>query len=347
MAGAGISTGAGIPDFRSPVTGLYASLAKYDLPYPEALFDIGFFRGNPQPFYTLYKELYPDGKTYRPTLTHCFFTLLEKKGKLLRVFTQNSTCLGSHSRHARAARGPLARDARRGARLVRQGAVHRVQEAGRRTVARGQGQERRSRAVRAAQVRQEKGAAEHQARHYLYAAGLTQSLARVSPTASLSASLISGVPRCSWCSGPRSSYVALLTQVNPFAALIDEVPRDCPRWLLNLEKVGEARKGLLARFDPMDGGGFDFSEGSRDTFCEGKVDETIRVLAQKCGWEAELDALYQEMLGRFAPAKEPPTKSAEAKAAEKHDAPPLPSTDELAKELQSTHLQERTDKEKL
>ena len=125
------------------------------------------------------------------------------------------------------------------------------------------------------------------------------------------------------------------------------MPGDCPRWLLNLEKVGEARKGLLARFDPMDGGGFDFSEGSRDTFCEGKVDETIRVLAQKCGWEAELDALYQEMLGRFAPAKEPPTKSAEAKAVEKHDAPPLPSTDELAKELQSTHLQERTDKEKL
>lgn len=91
MAGAGISTSAGIPDFRSPVTGLYASLAKYDLPYPEALFDIGFFRENPQPFYTLYKELYPDGSRYKPTLTHCFFRLLEKKGKLLRVFTQNST----------------------------------------------------------------------------------------------------------------------------------------------------------------------------------------------------------------------------------------------------------------
>ncbi|KAE8202646.1 hypothetical protein CF327_g7814, partial [Tilletia walkeri] len=33
MAGAGISTSAGIPDFRSPETGLYANLAKYDLPY--------------------------------------------------------------------------------------------------------------------------------------------------------------------------------------------------------------------------------------------------------------------------------------------------------------------------
>jgi NAD-dependent SIR2 family protein deacetylase len=35
MAGAGISTSAGIPDFRSPETGLYANLAKFDLPHPE------------------------------------------------------------------------------------------------------------------------------------------------------------------------------------------------------------------------------------------------------------------------------------------------------------------------
>lgn len=36
--GAGISTAAGIPDFRSPKTGIYANLAKLDLPYPEAVF---------------------------------------------------------------------------------------------------------------------------------------------------------------------------------------------------------------------------------------------------------------------------------------------------------------------
>ena len=35
MAGAGVSTSAGIPDFRSPGTGLYDNLQKYNLPDPQ------------------------------------------------------------------------------------------------------------------------------------------------------------------------------------------------------------------------------------------------------------------------------------------------------------------------
>lgn len=38
------STAAGIPDFRSPGTGLYANLQKYNLPYPEAIFQIDYFK---------------------------------------------------------------------------------------------------------------------------------------------------------------------------------------------------------------------------------------------------------------------------------------------------------------
>ncbi|KIN07618.1 hypothetical protein OIDMADRAFT_84415, partial [Oidiodendron maius Zn] len=91
MTGAGISTSAGIPDFRSPDTGLYANLARLDLPYAEAVFDISYFRQNPDPFYMLAKELYPG--QFFPTIAHAFIALLEEKYMLQMLFTQNIDCL--------------------------------------------------------------------------------------------------------------------------------------------------------------------------------------------------------------------------------------------------------------
>merc|ERR1719428_1832435 len=87
MAGAGISTSCGIPDFRTPDTGLYDNLQKYNLPTPTSVFDINFFRQNPNPFHLLAKELYPDN--FLPSPTHYFCSLLAKKGKLKRMYSQN------------------------------------------------------------------------------------------------------------------------------------------------------------------------------------------------------------------------------------------------------------------
>ncbi|KAF2074535.1 hypothetical protein CYY_004162 [Polysphondylium violaceum] len=87
MTGAGISVAAGIPDFRSPKTGLYDSLDKYNLPYKEAIFDIEYFRENPKPFFVLSKELFPGN--FKPTMVHYFIKLLHDKGLLLRNYTQN------------------------------------------------------------------------------------------------------------------------------------------------------------------------------------------------------------------------------------------------------------------
>ena len=88
LTGAGLSVAAGIPDFRTPGTGLYDNLQKYNLPFPEAVFDLQFYRRNPQPFCQLAKELWP-GIKFVPTLAHCFLTLLHRKGLLLRCYTQN------------------------------------------------------------------------------------------------------------------------------------------------------------------------------------------------------------------------------------------------------------------
>jgi NAD-dependent histone deacetylase SIR2 len=80
-----------VPDFRSPKTGLYANLARLNLPHAEAVFDIGYFRHNPEPFYVLAKELYP-GRFF-PTVSHVFVALLATKGLLFQLFTQNIDCL--------------------------------------------------------------------------------------------------------------------------------------------------------------------------------------------------------------------------------------------------------------
>lgn len=87
VTGAGISVSCGIPDFRSE-HGLYASIReRFALPEPECMFDIEYFRDDPAPFFMLAKELFPG--RFKPSISHYFIRALEKRGQLLRNFTQN------------------------------------------------------------------------------------------------------------------------------------------------------------------------------------------------------------------------------------------------------------------
>lgn len=108
--GAGVSTSCGIPDFRSPKTGLYANLKRLNLPYPEAVFDIDYFKEDPKAFYTLCEELYP-GK-FLPSKFHHMLKLFQDKKLLHRVYTQNIDTLegiaGVHDEYVVAAHGSFA-----------------------------------------------------------------------------------------------------------------------------------------------------------------------------------------------------------------------------------------------
>ncbi len=89
LTGAGISTPSGIPDFRTPNTGIYDNLAKFNVPYPEAIFEKEYFRRNPKPFFKIVKDLLPNKKQYKPNKIHYFIRLLQEKRILHRLYTQN------------------------------------------------------------------------------------------------------------------------------------------------------------------------------------------------------------------------------------------------------------------
>jgi NAD-dependent deacetylase len=83
FTGAGISTTSGIPDFRSPGSGLWENADPYDVA------SIFGFRRNPQAFYDWVRPLVRITNEAKPNPAHIALFDLERRGKLKAVITQN------------------------------------------------------------------------------------------------------------------------------------------------------------------------------------------------------------------------------------------------------------------
>lgn len=287
LAGAGISTSAGIPDFRSPETGLYHNLQKYDLPEPQAIFEINFFRQNPKPFFMLAKELYPG--RFKPTISHYFIKLLHEKGLLLRHYTQNidtlERCAGIPDDKLVEAHGTFytshCLDCRK------EYTLDYVKER-----------------IFSDQI-----------------PICTECPGVVKPDiVFFGESLPDRFQRCLQEDFQHCDMLIIMgssLEVQPFASLIDMVPEWCPRLLINREKAG-MRSPLLRLWGVMSGGLQLDDDAVRDVARLGDCDDGCQDLADRLGWGDELRAMiardYErlELEASLSPTPTPVATSAPA-----------------------------------
>ena len=83
LTGAGISVPSGIPDFRSPGTGLWANVNPMEVAHIDA------FRRDPVRFWSFYGRRFQTLEDKRPNRAHAALVELERAGMLDAVITQN------------------------------------------------------------------------------------------------------------------------------------------------------------------------------------------------------------------------------------------------------------------
>ena len=89
LTGAGISVPSGIPDFRSPGTGLWENVNPMEVAHIDA------FHRDPQRFWGFYGQRFQTLEDKRPNRAHVALAALEAAGHLDGVITQNVDCLHS------------------------------------------------------------------------------------------------------------------------------------------------------------------------------------------------------------------------------------------------------------
>ncbi|MGI8623495.1 MAG: SIR2 family NAD-dependent protein deacylase, partial [Solirubrobacteraceae bacterium] len=83
LTGAGISVPSGIPDFRTPVTGLWENVDPMEVAH------ISVFRRDPETFWSFYGRRFATLAGKQPNGAHAALATLEHEGLLRAVVTQN------------------------------------------------------------------------------------------------------------------------------------------------------------------------------------------------------------------------------------------------------------------
>uniref|UniRef100_A0A673HTV5 NAD-dependent protein deacetylase n=1 Tax=Sinocyclocheilus rhinocerous TaxID=307959 RepID=A0A673HTV5_9TELE len=269
MVGAGISTSAGIPDFRSPGTGLYANLQKYNLPYPEAIFQIDYFKKHPEPFFALARELYPG--QFKPTVCHYFMRMLKDKGLLTRCYSQNIDTLervaGLEGEDLIEAHGTFHTS-------------HCVSFLCRKEYS----MDWMKSTVLNAEISLLNYS--HFVLLWMYFFLDIVFFGENLP-ARFFTTMKMDFPRCDLL-----IIMGTSLQVQPFASLVNRVSNSCPRLLINMEKTGQSEFGMgLFGF----GGGMDFDSDKayRDVAYLSTCDDGCMALAELLGWKAELEEMVK------------------------------------------------------
>jgi len=275
MVGAGVSVSAGIPDFRTPGTGLYDNLQKYDLPSPQAIFEIGFFQEHPEAFYRLAKDMWPEH--FSPTPAHYFIRLLNDKGLLLRCFTQNIDSLegrtGLPLDRIVAAHGNFD-----SATCITTGVkvpIAEVQEA-------ILGETWR-------ELRDKYGGLV-KPDIVFFGEPLPDRFAQQRAADLPAADLL--------------IVMGTSLQVQPFASLVNDVGKVVPRVLLNRELVGQRLGGKDRGFR------FNADDNYRDVALLTDCDNGVQVLASLLGWQEELHDLVKRETGKALGGPQPSASSA-------------------------------------
>ncbi|VDK66276.1 unnamed protein product [Onchocerca ochengi] len=295
LTGAGISTSAGVPDFRSPgllilfcdivhkcnaCTGLYDNVSQYNLPDPMAIFDISYFKKHPEPFYKLAKDLFPSH--LKPTPCHYLIRLMDEKGLLLRWYTQNIDSLefvtGINEEKLVTAHGchhtSTCLSCR--AKFDLNWIMNKVFVEN----------------VKVAYCDKCGGIVKPDI--VFFGENLPPRFFTYS---------IRDFPKCDLLIIMGTSLV-----VHPFAGLVDEVNDDVPRLLINLTEAGRN----MSSFFPYGGNSglcYHSEDNYRDVFWQGKTDDGAWKLAELLGWKTELENLIEVELKKIDEKEEKDKKN--------------------------------------